>query len=129
MTKAKDKWDSLDKSTQKWATRLGSFAAIIGIIAAAATWAITQFGQVVSGIVDDRFTTLEEEMLSIKRSTVRTELLLLIQDDPENVMAIERLALAYFNPPLNGDSYMSSIVSSWATTHGIDPSILFNRES
>lgn len=51
----------------------------------------------------------------------RVELMMLMTHDPENVMAIEKLARKYFDPNgLNGDSYMSKFYSKWAKKHDAD---------
>ena len=55
---------------------------------------------------------------------MRLELMNLIENNPDNTVEIEMLGKKYFNPPYNGDSYMSTIYSQWANARGLDTSFI-----
>lgn len=66
----------------------------------------------------------EEDRLAI----TRLEMLALINHDPDNVIEIKRMAKYYFSPPLEGNSYMTSIMSKYCEEHKIDPDEMMLKE-
>ena len=75
--------------------------------------------------MDERFDELRREMKNgqqkDEQAITRLELMMLMTQDPENVLEIEKLARKYFDPNgLNGDSYMSKIYSDYAKEYNAD---------
>jgi uncharacterized lipoprotein len=66
---------------------------------------------------------LEERTLSLERSEDRTQLVLLMSLDPDNIDAIITLANHYFRV-LKGNMYMTSMFTDWAKRHNIDEQVI-----
>lgn len=141
MNKIKSKWDKLDERVQKWATRLGAIATIIGFVAAGGGWLIHQVDNAVASHIEAQTTEIQTEVKNIQGEVeklsdkvesqdkqtdlqlTRLELLTLMNDNPHNVVEIEKVARHYFQD-LNGDWYMSDLYSKWAKTYGGDAEIM-----
>lgn len=128
VNRAKKKWDNLDKNIQKWATRLGAVATIIGIVTAGGGWLIHQIDNAVATRIEAQTTQIQQEVQAISDEVkkheeqsdlqlTRLELMNLIQLDPTNVIEIEKVAKHYFID-LQGDWYLTSVYSKWAKQHG-----------
>lgn len=126
--KIKSKWDSLDEKVQKWATRLGAVATIIGILTAGGGWLIHQVDNAVATRIEAQTTEIQQEVQAISNEVkkheeqsdlqlTRLELMNLIQLDPTNVIEIEKVAKHYFID-LQGDWYLTSVYSKWAKQYG-----------
>lgn len=78
----------------------------------------------VTASTNDRIDALEDKIddnqESTELATTRLELMMLLDHDPNNIIEIEKLARKYFNPPLNGNTYMTSVISKWCEDHDID---------
>lgn len=88
--------------------------AIAGIIAS-----LTVLGGVVVGAVNLGLSPITSKLDNLEKSTTRSELLLLINNYPEDRRAIEELAYHYF-AELQGDSYVYSLYCNWAAAHNVD---------
>ena len=62
MKKIKSKWENLDKGVQKWATRLGAIATIVGILAAGGGWIISQLDNSVSAHIESQTQAIQGEV-------------------------------------------------------------------
>lgn len=135
VSKAKKKWDSLDKNVQKWATRLGAIATIIGIVTAGGGFLIHQVDNAVAAHIETQTTEIQQEVQKLSETVeaqdreqeqrlMRLELMTLMDTDPENVLGIEKLAKEYFSERINGNSYMTSYFTKWAKQYGGDLSIV-----
>lgn len=133
VSKAKKKWDSLDKNVQKWATRLGAIATIIGIVTAGGGWLIHQVGNAVESCIKAQTAGMQQEIQKLIERVneheeqsdlqlTRLELMNLIQLDPNNVIEIEKVAKHYFTD-LQGDWYFTSVYGQWAKQYGGDLSL------
>jgi len=71
----------------------------------------------------DKVDNLEERTLSLERSEDRTQLVLLMSLDPDNIDAIITLANHYFRV-LKGNMYMTSMFTDWAKRHNIDEQVI-----
>ena len=72
----------------------------------------------------DCMTTNKQQLLDIRKDTLRIQLSQYIKDQPDNVDTILKLAETYF-VQLHGDWYMTSEFSKWAENQGIKvPSII-----
>lgn len=71
----------------------------------------------------DKIALLDKRVLALERSEDRTQLLLLIYNDTDNIDAIITLANHYFRV-LKGNMYMTSIFTDWAKKHDIDEQVI-----
>ena len=79
--------------------------------------------QIISKTVDD----LKSISLDTRKDTLRIQLMLLIQNQPENIDSILKLAETYFMK-LHGDWYMTSEFKKWAKMHDIEvPDTMFQH--
>ena len=134
MAKIKKKWDSLDKNIQKWATRLGAIATIVGVVTAGGGFLIHQVDTAVATRIEAQTTEIQQEVQKLSETVeaqdreqeqrlMRLELMMLMEHKPENTVEIERLAHQYFRN--GGNSYMTSLYSSYCRTHGADCEIMY----
>ena len=134
MKRIKSKWESLDENVQKWASRLAAVATIVGTLAAAGTWLISQIDNSLAAHIESQTNQMEEQVSSLSNKVddqskqtelqlTRLELMTLMDSDPDNVVEIEKVAYHYFRD-LNGNSYMSSLYNSWCHKYGGDCGIM-----
>ena len=98
-------------------------SAVIAIGAAllgAGQWIVHEVTAATNNRVDALEQKIDDNQQTNELATTRLELMMLLDHDPDNVIEIEKLARKYFNPPLNGNTYMTSVISDWCTEHGID---------
>lgn len=119
----KSLYDKTDKKLQKLAGTIGAIIAIVSAIAGACSWVSQQFASAVSSQISDFQQEVRDNDKANKQAATRTELMILMEHDSDNVVAIERMAKYYFQE-LDGDLYMTQKVSDWCNTHGRDCSIL-----
>ena len=135
VNRAKKKWDSLDKNIQKWATRLGAIATIIGIVTAGGGFLIHQVDTAVATRIETQTTQIQQEVQKLSETVeaqdreqeqrlMRLELMMLMEHDPDNVLGIEKLAKEYFSERINGNSYMTAYYTRWAKQYGGDLSVV-----
>lgn len=135
MSKIKTKWDKLDERVQKWATRLGAIATIVGVLVAGGGWLINQVDNAVASHIEAQTTEIQQEVQNLsgtveaqdreqEQRLMRLELMMLMEHDPDNVLGIEKLAKEYFSERINGNSYMTSYFTKWAKQYGGDLSIV-----
>ncbi len=91
-------------------------AALLG----AGQWIVHEGTASTNNRVDALEQKIDDNQQTNEIATTRLELMMLLDHDPDNVIEIEKLARKYFNPPLNGNTYMTSVISEWCTEHGID---------
>ena len=137
MGKIKSKWDNLDERVQKWASRLGAIATIIGILAAGGGWIINQMDNSVASHIENQTSAIQDEVKGVQDSVqelsdkvdtqelqiTRLELMTLMENDPQNTVEIEKLAHYYFQN--GGNSYMSSMYAKYCKQYGADCEIMF----
>lgn len=135
MSSIKSKWDKLDKNVQKWATRLGAVATIIGILATGGSWIVSQLDNSVSTHLENQTQSIQTEVQQLsdkvdsqdKESELqlnRLELMMLMDNDPYNTVEIEKVAHHYFKD-LDGNSYMSSMYAKYCKQYGADCEIMY----
>lgn len=117
------KYDKADKKIKKISGTLSAIAAIIGIAMGACSWVSSQFQNVVSAQISDFRKEVKTSDESQNQAITRLELVNLINNDPTNVVAIEKMGRYYFNE-LDGDQYMTAMFSNWAKAYGGDASIV-----
>lgn len=123
MTK-KTLYDKADKKLQRIAGTIGSLIVIIGAVSGVFGWVQSQFVNAISTQINDFRQEVKASNDSQDLAIMRLELMNLIQNNPDNTVEIEMLGKKYFNPPYNGDSYMSVIYSEWANARGLDTSFI-----
>lgn len=78
--------------------------------------------------VEKTLNDITEQLKVAERDNLRTQLLILISDYPDEKQEIMMLAEHYFGPPINGDWYMSSVFNLWITKMGITEPIWFDKD-
>lgn len=111
--------EKADKKLQKWASIVGSIVAILGALTGAFSWVNSQFTNAVSEQISGFQQEVRASDQANRQATTRLELMILMEHDSENTVAIERMAKYYFQE-LNGDLYMTQKVSDWCNAHGRD---------
>ena len=133
--KIKNKWDNLDKNVQKWATRLGAIATIVGILAAGGGWLISQVDNAVAVRIENQTESIQQEVQKLTEKVdsqdretelqlTRLELMTLMANNPTNTVEIERLAHKYFKD-LGGNSYMVSEYNRYCHQYQADCEIMY----
>ena len=119
----KSLYDKADKKLQRIASTIGAIIAIVGAVAGICSWAYTQFANAVSNQISGFQKETREANQRHEQAVTRVELMMLIEHDPENTVAIEQMAKYYFDT-LGGDKYMTSKYSTWAKEYGGDINIV-----
>lgn len=112
-------WDKLSEHTQKIAKFVSSVMLLIGLVAGACSWGIDQ----VMAHMDERVEQLEATVAQTRQDTVRLQLLFLMQNTPDDVENIVKIAKVYFKD-LGGDWYMTAVFQGWADAQGVNVSNL-----
>lgn len=123
MAKKPSLYDKADKKLQRWAATVSALLVIGGAVVGLGAWINEQ----VTGAISAQISSFQEEVRASdkenKQATTRLELMILIEHDPENVVAIEKMARYYFQD-LDGDLYMTQKYSEWAKMYGGDTTIV-----
>lgn len=117
------KYDKADKKLQRIASTIGAIVAISGAIAGICSWVNTQFTNAISSQISGFQDEVRAADKADKQAATRIELMVLMNHDPTNIVAIERMAKYYFQE-LDGDQYMTKMYSDWAREYGGDTSIV-----
>lgn len=116
-------YDKADKKLQRIAATVGAIVALIGAATGVCSWASNQFANAVSAQISDFREETKADSDRHEQALVRVELTILMEHDPDNVVAIEKMAKYYFQE-LDGNSWMSEKYSKFAKEHGLDTSFL-----
>jgi len=127
VAKKQSLYDKADKRLHKWAATIGAIIAIIGALTGAVGWLQSQFANAVSSQISDFQQETRDADLRHEQAVTRVELMMLMEHDPENVVAIEQMAKHYFDE-LKGDKYMTSKYSAWAKQYGGDMTIVIGAD-
>lgn len=120
----KSLYDKADKKLQRISGTIGAAIVIIGAVSGLFGWIQSQFTNAISTQINDFRQEVKASNDSQDLAIMRLELMNLIENSPDNTVEIEMLGKKYFNPPYNGDSYMSVIYSEWAKARGLDTSFI-----
>lgn len=123
MRKGGTLFDKLSSKFSKIAGLITSATVIVGALMGGCAWASTQFTNAVAGQVQEFRDEVKAANDRQEQAITRVELLMLMEHDPENVVAIEKMARYYFRE-LGGNSWMSERYSKFAKEHGLDTSFL-----
>ena len=116
-------YDKFDKKVHKWSGTIGAVVAILGALTGALGWIQAQFANAVSSQISAFQNETRDADLRHEQAVTRVELMMIMEHDPENVVAIEQMAKHYFGE-LKGDKYMTSKYSAWARQYGGDTTIV-----
>lgn len=93
--------------------------AAVGVIGTAlvavGAWCTSKINETTNQKLDD----ISSKLDTVEASSTRTQLLTLLSSYPDNEEEILKVARYYFRD-LNGDWYMTSLFTRWATAHNID---------
>lgn len=119
----KSNYDKVDGKLQKISKTIGAIVVILSAITGFSSWINSQFQSVVVEQIDTLASEIKASDKKQDQAITRLELANLIQNDPYNVVAIEKMARYYFQE-LDGDLYMTQKYSDWAREYGGDTSIV-----
>ena len=123
MVKKASPYDKADKKIQRISKTIGAITVILVAAAGVCSWVSNQFAIAVSDQISDFQQEVDAANRRQEQSITRVELISLMEHDPENVAAIEKIAKYYFRE-LDGDSYMLQKYSAWAKQFNGDITII-----
>lgn len=123
----KSLYERTGKNLKQIAEMIGAIVAIIGAITGVCSWVSSQFQNAVSSQISGFQQEVKDANQRQEQALTRVELMVLMEHDPDNIVAIEKMARYYFQE-LNGDLYMTQRYSDWAKTHGGDTSIVIGSK-
>lgn len=115
-----------DNKLQRISKTVGAVVMIVTAAAGVCGWVSSQFQTAVANQISDFRQETEATDARHERILTRIELVMLIEHDPENIAAIEKMAVYYFQT-LDGDLYMTQKYSDWAKQYGGDMSIIVRK--
>lgn len=116
-------YDRFDKKAQRLAGTVSAILVIGGALFGVGAWINDQVTHAISVQISDLKTTMQASDKQQNQQITRLELMNLMQNDPSNKAAIEKMARYYF-VDLDGDQYMTGKYSEWAAAHGGDISFV-----
>lgn len=125
-TKKTSEFDKVHSRVTKIAGFISAILVIGGAVVGVGNWMTQQVSNVVAAQISDFREEVKESDASQNQAITRLELTNLIQNDPENIVAIEKMGRYYFGK-LDGDQYMTAMFSKWAKTYGGDPNIVLGE--
>lgn len=118
---AKDKKKLALAELPKWIKELSAVVAAVitigGAAAAGGTWLVNK----VTSDTNERLDKISASLDNLELDTTRTQLIMLINDYPDNTSEILKVANKYF-VDLKGDWYVTEIFTKWAKDHDVDVS-------
>ena len=120
MVKEKFKLKNIPQKVKDVSAFVSAVIAIGAALLGAGQWIVHEVTAVTNNRVDTLEQKIDDNQQTNELATTRLELMMLLDHDPDNVIEIEKLARKYFNPPLNGNTYMTSVISEWCAEHDID---------
>lgn len=123
MAKRKLLSEKMSKRLQKLAATVSAITVLVGAASGMSSWVSQHFADAVSGQISDFREEVKESNAKRDQAIARLELMNLMQNDPTNVAAIEKMARYYFHT-LDGDWYATQKYSDWCTQYGGDPTII-----
>ena len=109
--------ETIPDKIKKLATIVSALGVIFGAFAGVGNWIITKVNAQSAEQITALEARLDEAHKESQLGITRLELQGLINDTPENRAEIEKLARYYFIE-LEGDTYMTSMYSKWASEYG-----------
>ncbi len=118
MVKRKEnQFGKISENLKKISAVISAIGVIIGAFVGVGGWIVNQVNAESNEQIQALEARLDEAHKESQLGITRLELQGLINDTPENRTEIEKLARYYFLE-LDGDTYMTSMYSKWATEYG-----------
>ena len=115
--KKENQFGKISENLKKISAVISAIGVIIGAFVGVGGWIVNQVNAVSNEQIQALEARLDEAHKESQLGITRLELQGLINDTPENRAEIEKLARYYFLE-LDGDTYMTSMYSKWATEYG-----------
>lgn len=123
MAKRKLLSEKMSKKLQKTAAVVSAITVLVGAASGVCSWVSQHFADAVSAQINDFREEVKASDKAQNQAITRLELINLMQNDPTNIAAIEKMARYYFHT-LDGDLYATQKYSDWCAEYGGDPSII-----
>ena len=120
MSKRKFALKNIPQKAKDLAAFISAVLIIFTALVGAGHWIVKEVTASTNDRIDALENKIDDHQETTELATTRLELMMLLDHDPNNIIEIEKLARKYFNPPLNGNTYMTSVISKWCEDHGID---------
>lgn len=114
---AKKKLAEIPKWIKEASAVVAALTALGGAVVAGCNWIINKVTEPTTAQLEK----ISDSLDSLELDTTRTQLIMLINDYPENTSEILKVANKYF-VELGGDWYVTEIFNEWAASHGVDVS-------
>lgn len=115
--KKENQFGKISENLKKVSAVISAIGVIIGAFVGVGGWIVNQVNAESNEQIQALEARLDEAHKESQLGITRLELQGLINDTPENRTEIEKLARYYFFE-LDGDTYMTSMYSKWATEYG-----------
>lgn len=115
--------DKLSDRAKKISAIVSAVVVVVGALSGIFGWVSSQFTDAVSRQISGFQQEFRNANLKNEQAVTRVELMILMEHDPENVVAIEKMAKYYFQE-LDGDLYLTQKYSEWAKQYGGDTTIV-----
>lgn len=115
--KKENQFGKISENLKKISAVISAIGVIIGAFVGVGGWIVNQVNAESNEQIQALEARLDEAHKESQLGITRLELQGLINDTPENRAEIEKLARYYFLE-LDGDTYMTSMYSKWATEYG-----------
>ena len=122
-SKVEKTFDKVSKRATKIAGLVSAVLVLVSAATGLCTWISNQFASAVSAEISEFRKEAKESNDKQEQAITRVELMVLMEHDPDNVVAIEKMARYYFQE-LDGNLYMTQKYSEWAKANGGDLSIV-----
>lgn len=127
MAKKESLYVKTDSKIRRISGTITALTVVIGAVAGVCSWISNQFAEAVSSQISGFQEEVRIADKELQQSVTRVELLGLMEHDPENTVAIEKLARYYFIE-LKGDKWMSERYSRFAKEHNLDESFVIGKD-
>ena len=115
--KKENQFGKISENLKKISAVISAIGVIVGAFVGVGGWIVNQVNAESNEQIQALEARLDEAHKESQLGITRLELQGLINDTPENRAEIEKLARYYFLE-LDGDTYMTSMYSKWATEYG-----------
>ena len=123
MVKRKLLPEKISKRLQRTSAVVSAITVLVGAASGVCSWVSQHFADAVSAQINDFREEVKVSDKAQNQAITRLELMNLMQNDPTNIAAIEKMARYYFHT-LDGDLYATQKYSDWCAKYGGDPSII-----
>lgn len=122
-SRAKKLMERANDNIGKIAGIVSGLIVIIGALTGTVGWLNSQLKDAIAVQINDFREETKQSDRKQEQAITRVELVTLMEHDPHNTVAIEKMAKYYFQE-LDGNLYMTQKFSDWAKTYDGDISII-----